>query len=123
MKIEWEDHRSGTVLRLTGELVADAVDALRRSCTERLGAAPRLVLDLRTLERVDSAGFEAMLWLSEEITRRGGQLRLVRPGGQPQAALHATRIEKHMAMHATLESAARSLSRGSGSAAEAGRAA
>ncbi len=112
MNIDWEDHRSGTVLRLTGELVAEAVDTLRRACADRLTTAPRLVLDLRMLERVDSAGLEALLWLSEEVTRRAGQLRIVRPGGQPQAALHATRIERHMAMHATLESAARSLSRG-----------
>jgi len=112
MKIDWEEHRSGTVLKLTGGLVAVAVDSLRRACGEHLGAGPRLVLDLRSLERVDSAGLEGMLWLSEEVTRRGGELRVVRPGGQPQAALHATRIERHLAMHATLEAAARSLSRG-----------
>lgn len=112
MKIDWEDHRSGTVLRLQGELVVEAVDGLRREAADRLGAGPRLVLDVRTLERIDSAGLEALLWLSEEVTRRGGQFRIIRPGGQPLAALQATRIERRMAMHATLESAARSLSRG-----------
>ena len=112
MKIEWEDHRSGTVLRVSGELVTDAIDGLRRACNDKLGAGPRLVFDMRTLERVDSAGLEWLLWIAEEVTRRGGQFRLVRPGGQPLAALHATRIERRMAMHATLESAARSLSRG-----------
>ncbi|MCH2136340.1 MAG: STAS domain-containing protein [Phycisphaerales bacterium] len=119
MKIEWEEHRSGTVMRVTGELVADATDALRRESTERLTTSPRLVLDLRALERVDSAGLEALLWLSEEVMRRGGQFRIVRGGGQPAAAMQATRIDRRMAMHATLESAARSLSRGHHSAREA----
>lgn len=112
MKISWEEHRSGTVLCLEGELVVEVVDGLRREAVDRLGAGPRLVLDVRSLERIDSAGLESLLWLSEEITRRGGQLRVIRPTGQPLAALQATRIERRMAMHTTLESAARSLSRG-----------
>jgi anti-anti-sigma factor len=112
MKMDWEDHRSGTVLRLQGEFVADVVDSFRREIADRLGAGPRLVFDVRSVERLDSAGLEALLWLSEEITRRGGQLRVIRPSGQPLAALQVTRIERRMAMHATLEAAARSLSRG-----------
>ncbi len=112
MKMQWEDHRSGTVLALEGELLLADVDVVRRRCEERLEAGARLILDLRQLDRVDSAGLETLLWLHESVQRLGGQFRVVRGGGQAAAAMHVTRVDRRMAVHDTLESAARSLSRG-----------
>lgn len=112
MKMQWEDHRSGTVLSLTGELVSEDVDVLRRRCDERLAADTRLIVDLRDLDRIDSAGLEALLWLHEAVQRLGGQFRIVRGGGQPTAAMQVTRVDRKLAMHDTLESAARSFARG-----------
>ncbi|MDP7029539.1 MAG: STAS domain-containing protein [Phycisphaerales bacterium] len=112
MKMNWEDHRSGTVLSLEGELLAADVDVVRRRCEERLEPGARLILDLRHLDRIDSAGLESLLWLHDSMQRLGGQVRVVRAGGQTAAAMHVTRVERRLAMHDTLESAARSLSRG-----------
>ncbi len=112
MKMQWEDHRSGTVLSLEGELLAADVDVVRRRCEDRLEGGARLILDLRKLERIDSAGLEALLWLHESVQRLGGQVRIVRGGGQTAAAMHVTRVDRRMAVHETLEAAARSLSRG-----------
>ena len=112
MKIHWEEHRSGTVLALAGELLADDTDVLRRRCDERLQAGIRLVLDIRELDRIDSAGLEAVLWLHESIQRFGGQLRLVRGDGQPSSAMYVTRVDRKLAMHTSLEAAARSFAKG-----------
>ena len=112
MKIDWEDHRSGTVLTLSGELLADDVDVMRRRCEDRLVSGLRLVMDIRALERIDSAGLDALLWLHETVGRSAGQFRLVRGDGQPAVSLRATRLERRLPVHATLEEAARSLTRG-----------
>ncbi|MDP6986624.1 MAG: STAS domain-containing protein [Phycisphaerales bacterium] len=112
MKMHWEEHRSGTVLSIAGELLADDTDVLRRRCDERLGAGIRLVLDIRELDRIDSAGLEAVLWLHESIQRFGGQLRVVSGEGQPSAAMYVTRIDRKLAVHTSLEAAARSFAKG-----------
>ncbi|MCP4759195.1 MAG: STAS domain-containing protein [Planctomycetes bacterium] len=112
MKMQWEHHRSGTVLSLSGEFVSEDTDVLRRRCEERLETGTRLIIDLRELDRIDSAGLEALLWLQESLHRLAGQLRLVRGEGQVAAALHVTRIDRQLSAHGTLETAARSFARG-----------
>jgi hypothetical protein len=42
----------------------------------------------------------------------GGQFRLVRGGGQPADAVQVTRLDRRLAVHTTLEAAARSFSKG-----------
>lgn len=112
MKMHWEEHRSGTVLSIAGELLTDDTDVLRRRCEERLKSGIRLVLDIRELDRIDSAGIEAVLWLHESIQHMGGQLRVVSGDGQPSAALYVTRIDRKLAVHSSLEAAARSFAKG-----------
>jgi len=112
MKMQWEEHRSGIVLSLAGELLSDDTDVLRRRCEERLQAGIRLVLDMRELDRLDSAGLETALWLHESIQRLGGQLRVVCGDGQPASAMYVTRIDRKLAVHTSLEAAARSFAKG-----------
>jgi anti-anti-sigma factor len=112
MNLQWEDHRSGTVVHLSGELVADDVDVLRRRCEERVSHGLRLIVDIRNCDRVDSAGLEALLWLHDRVQGVGGQFRLVRGGGQPADAVQVTRLDRRLAVHTTLEAAARSFSKG-----------
>ena len=112
MKMHWEEHRSGTVLSIAGELLADDTDVMRRRCDERMQPGLRLVVDIRELERIDSAGLECVLWLHESVQRVGGQLRVVRAEGQPTAALTVTRIDRKLSLHHSLESAARSFAKG-----------
>ncbi len=112
MRMSWEDHRSGTVLTIEGEFVSEDMDVFRRRCEDRLVPGVRWIMDLRSLERIDSSGIESLLWLSESVQRSGGQLRVVGGEGQPAAALHVTRVEYRLAVHPSLESAARSFARG-----------
>lgn len=112
MKMHWEEHRSGTVLTIAGELLVDDTDVMRRRCDERVQTGSRIVLDMRELKRIDSAGLEAILWLHESLQRAGGQLRVVRADGQAWAAMLVTQVDRKLTMHTTLESAARSFAKG-----------
>jgi anti-sigma B factor antagonist len=110
MKLSYEDHDSISVLTLSGELSADQAGALRRACQERFDAGIRdLVLDIEHLSFLDSAGIEALLWLIDEASQRGGQVRLVNPDQTIAKILEITRLERRFDVHETIESAAKSL--------------
>src|SRR5690349_6753453 len=110
MKLSYEDHKTVTVLTVSSELTADQGDGFRRTCQDRLTAGIRdVVLDLEHLTLVDSAGLELMLWLSDELADRNGQLRLVKPDETIRKILQLTRLDRRFNVHATVESAAKSL--------------
>lgn len=128
MKLSYEDHDTITVLRVSGELTADQVDAFRRSCQDRISAGIRnIVLDMEHMTLIDSAGLEFLLWLAEEIGSpssgaaganpygsssygaSSGQLRLVKPDETVRKILYITRLDKRFDIFDTIEAAARSL--------------
>ncbi len=110
MKLSYEDHETITVLKLSGDLTADQIDAFRRSCQERFEAGIRhIVLDLEHTTFIDSAGLEALLWIIDEASGRGGQLRIVRPDPTVSKILEISRLARRFNVHETIESAAKSL--------------
>ena len=110
MKLSYEDHDTITVLKVSGDLTADQVDAFRRSCQERFEAGIRhVVLDMEHMTFIDSAGLEALLWLIDEVSEHGGQLRLVSPDEAIRKILEVTRLERRFNVHDSIESAAKSL--------------
>ncbi len=110
MKLSYEDHDTITVLKLSGDLTADQIDAFRRSCQERFEAGiQHVVLDLEHTAFIDSAGLEALLWIIDEASGRGGQLRIVRPDPTVRKILEVSRLDRRFNVHDTIESAAKSL--------------
>lgn len=110
MKLSYEDHRSISVITISGELTADQVDTFRRSCQERFtNGITDIVLDLEYLTFVDSAGLESLLWIIDEGSARGGQLRLVKPDPTVRKILEISRLERRFNIHESIESAAKSL--------------
>lgn len=110
MKLSYEDHDKTSVLTMSGEFTVDQADSFRRSCHDRFtGGVRDVVVDLENLRLVDSAGLESLLWLRDETTTHGGQLRLVRPDSTIRKILEATRLERRFEIHESIESAARSL--------------
>ncbi|MCH8345130.1 MAG: STAS domain-containing protein [Planctomycetes bacterium] len=110
MKLSYEDHETITVLTISGELTIDQADGLRRSCQDRFTAGIRdVVLNMEYLTFVDSAGLEALLWIIDEASERGGQLRLVSPDETVRKILEVTRLERCFNIHDSIESAAKSL--------------
>ena len=110
MKLSYEDHESISVLRLSGELSTDHVDAFRRACQDRFEAGVRdVVLDLEQLSLIDSQGLEALLWLQDEAAQIAGHLRLVKPDQTISKVLQITRLGRKFTIHESVESAAKSL--------------
>ncbi len=110
MKLSYEDHGPITALTISGDLSADQVEAFRRSCQDRFAAGVRdVVLNLEHMTFVDSAGLEALLWLIDEASERGGQVRLVKPDPTVSKILEISRLDRRFNIHGTIESAAKSL--------------
>ncbi len=110
MKLNYEDHGTITVLSVTGELTSDQSDPFRRSCQERFEAGRRdVLLDIKDLTLVDSAGLELLLWLSDQVAKHSGQLRLVGPDETIRKILEITRLDRRFAIHESIEAAARSI--------------
>ncbi len=110
MKLSYEDHNTITVMTISGELTTDQIEALRRSCQDRFTAGIRhFVLDIENLTFVDSAGLETLLWIIEEASEHGGQLRLVNPDVTVRKILEVSRLDRRFDVHSSIESAAKSL--------------
>lgn len=77
-----------TILRMTGRLELDEGDIVFRNCVDRLVEEGRvkIVLDLRDVVRIDSAGIGMMVSKYLSTRKRGGTMKL----------LHLTRHSDHL---------------------------
>lgn len=91
------EHRVGdvTILRLKGRLELDAGDVVLRSHVDRLMAEGRvkLVLDMKGVTRMDSAGIGMLVGKFMTVKNRGGTLRLLHLTDRTNHLLHVTRLE------------------------------
>jgi anti-anti-sigma factor len=95
-----------TIARLRGDLDAATAPALR----ERLAAIlhPRtrlLVLDLSEIWFCDAAGLAVLIGTQRRATLLGTALRLAAPRAQVAKVLHATGLDRSLAIHPTLAGA------------------
>lgn len=69
----------GVTFSLSGELDLSTVEQLERAVSANVDGKPELVvLDLRELAFLDSAGLRIMLQLQEKVATTGGRLALVK---------------------------------------------
>ncbi len=110
MKMDWEQHKRGAVLRLSGEFTIDDSESMRSRCKQWMDESNTgLIVECSDLERMDSSGLDAMLWLQEELDRRGLTMRLVALSGQPAIAMAVTRLDRRFQLNETVEMAARQM--------------
>jgi anti-sigma B factor antagonist len=78
-----------TVLHLTGPLVwDDATRELREAISAAVaGGSLAILLDLEELTRLDSGGVGLLVAMFRHVTRRGGQLKLLRPNATVRRVL------------------------------------
>lgn len=100
------DHGPATVVELSGEFDAYTAHELRR----HLALYPssrfvHVVMDLRRLGFVDSAGIAVIVALSKQATVRHGTLRLVIPENHLLVKLRRMGLVKLWPIHADLDSA------------------
>ncbi|NUB13796.1 anti-sigma factor antagonist [Azospirillum brasilense] len=90
-----EDKEQGTLVRLRGRLTFNDHAKLRALIREMLqNKAKRQVLDLATLEFVDSAGIGMLLIAREEMANADKQLVLRSAAGQVKRVLTVAQLNK-----------------------------
>lgn len=101
-----QDHGPATVMELTGEFDAYTAFELRRHLAHYPAARfVHVVMDLRKLGFVDSAGIAVIVALSKQATMRGGTLRLVIPENHLLVKLRRMGLVKLWPIHEDVESA------------------
>jgi len=93
-------------LELSGELDTASAPALRERLAEvaTKGGGP-LVIDLSTLEFIDSTGLSVLLNAKRRLTRRGRGFATVCPPGHVHRILEVTQLLDTLGCHATREEA------------------
>ena len=84
-----------TVLRLSGRLELYGGDAILRDWVDHLVDEGRVnvVLDMKDVTRVDSAGIGLMVAKYLSVKRRGGAIKLVQVTDRTRRLLHMTRLD------------------------------
>ena len=114
MALAITEHAAGdvTVLRLDGRLVLEEGEAPFRASIDHLAREGRLhvVVDLRRVSYIDSAGLGAMVSRYVSLRRKGGDLKLVRPTPRSTHVLDITRLSQVFEIFDREEDAVRSFS-------------
>jgi anti-sigma B factor antagonist len=99
------DH-SAQALELSGELDAASAPALRERLAEvaTRGSGP-LVIDLSSLDFIDSTGLSALLNAKRRLTRRGRGFAIVCPPGHVRRILEVTQLLDALGCHSSTEEA------------------
>ena len=103
--VDVSEHGQALVLRLAGELDLYNAPALRealRACAER--APQRLVVDLSQVTFVDSTALGALVETRSKL-RGGDGLALASPGLETRRALEISGLDRHLAVHESVEAA------------------
>jgi anti-sigma B factor antagonist len=84
-----------TILRLAGRLELDDGDFVLRDHVNRLVEEGRVnvVLDMKDVTRVDSAGIGVLVGKYLTVKRRGGAIKLLRITERTRRLLHITRLD------------------------------
>jgi anti-sigma B factor antagonist len=109
MKLKTQDYNDVTVLELQGDLDTDAVEQLRNMVTEVIGkSATGVVLDMRGIGFIDSAGLEQLLWARDYCDDNACQLKLAGLDENCEKILELTRLNKEFDCYAELAEAVKS---------------
>jgi anti-sigma B factor antagonist len=85
---------SVTIFSLSGALVSDqGTQKLRQALTSAVAAGARAcLLDLEQITYLDSGGVGSLVEMYRHVTRRGGQLKLLRPSPYARRVLGITHL-------------------------------
>ena len=83
------------VIALDDRLTSENVEEARGALTESLRAGvPQMIVDLRMVRFVDSAGLECLCEVHAASRQRGGELRLASPGRLVRDVLRITGLDE-----------------------------
>jgi anti-sigma B factor antagonist len=99
------EHGSALVLSLAGELDLYNAPALREALHGAVARSPeRLVVDLAGVTFIDSTALGALVEARSKL-RDGDAFALAAPGLEVRRALEISGLDRHFAVHETLETA------------------
>lgn len=110
MKLSYEDKGPVTVLAIRGDLSVDETDRFQRETLQRMEQDVRdFVIDLASLDFIDSSGLETLLWLQDKCAELLGQVRLASCPEHIRKVLEVTRLTGRFDCHPDVTTAVRSL--------------
>ncbi|MEM6258498.1 MAG: STAS domain-containing protein [Planctomycetota bacterium] len=113
MKLSYEDKGPVTVFSIDGDLSVEEADRFQREALQRMDQDVRdFVLDLESLDFIDSRGLEALLWLQEKCNELLGQVRLAACPEHIYKVLEVTRLSTRFESHPDVDTAVGSLGHG-----------
>jgi len=87
---------------LTGEYAEQVSDVFEECLAE---GQPKVVLDLKQVRLMDSAGLELLLDVKENYEQRGGTLKLAAPNALCRDILSITGVARHFEIYGDMKSA------------------
>ncbi|MFN3168516.1 MAG: STAS domain-containing protein [Phycisphaeraceae bacterium] len=110
MKLSYEDKGPVTVLAIKGDLSVEETDRFQRETLQRMEEDVRdFVLDLASLDFIDSSGLETLLWLQDKCQELLGQVRLAACPEHISKVLEVTRLAGRFDCHPDVPAAVKSL--------------
>lgn len=95
------------VIQLNERLTAEELPEVELLLKEALkGRLPQVVLDLRRVRLIDSAGLELLLDAQQRSVARGGAVQLAAPSALIRDILRITGVDEEMSLHNDVVSAA-----------------
>lgn len=110
MKISHQDNGPVTVLSIRGDLSIEETDRFQREALQRIDHDVRdFVLDLESLDFIDSRGLETLIWLQDKCAELLGQVRIASCPEHVRKVLEVTRLIGRFDCHPDVDSAVASL--------------
>ncbi|MER7797756.1 STAS domain-containing protein [Microbacterium sp. NPDC096154] len=108
MEFQEQSYRAYTVLAPQGKLNLVAAPPLKARIDELVAAGrPKVVVDLSSVEFIDSSGLGSLIGGLKSARQAGGDVRIAAAGEQVRAVLKLTNLDRILAPYDTTEEAAR----------------
>jgi anti-anti-sigma factor len=89
-----QDYNSVTVVELQGEMDVDSIDQLHSTVSEIIADGKNgIVFDLQSVDFIDSAALEKLLWARDYCSENNCQMKLANLNSNCQKILELTRLQ------------------------------
>ena len=97
----------GNVLKISiaGRLVANCADEFKQLLLTSMDENKQILLDLSQMNYIDSSGLGAMVFGHQEITQRGGQLKIACLQAKPRVVFDITKVYRIFDIYDDVETA------------------
>ncbi len=102
-KISWRENVA--VVYCPERIVAGATQDLRAAVMHAIEGGGRVILQMESVQYIDSTGLGLLAWLCVSARKRSGDVKLVAPSAPVQELLEITMLGRVFTSHPTVEAA------------------